>query len=360
VLGFSDLLLAGRGLAPQQREIVGHVRSAGSHLLELIADLLDLSRIEAGTLALALQPAAVAPLVAETVELVRPQAAARGIVISTHLGGSQPARARIDETRMRQVLMNLLSNAVKYNREGGRITIELHADDALTLGVSDTGLGLSVEQQRQLFTPFSRLGRENSAIEGTGIGLVIARHLVEMMGGRLECESRLGEGSTFLITLPLANGPANEQAAPPSVAVAAPDAALRDDVRGRLLVVEDNEINRLLLAMYLEHRPNVAVRFAEGVDEATRCLDEALPQIALIDLNLGARSGLELLHTLRARAHGCAVRCIALSADALPEQVEAALAAGFDDYWVKPIGLTDFLTRLDREFAAAGASAPAN
>jgi signal transduction histidine kinase/HAMP domain-containing protein len=355
VLGFADVLLAGTAgaaeggvqpLSPRQRQLVGHMRGAGVHLLRLISDLLDLSRIEAGTLSLDLQPLPAAPLVGECVELISPTAQARGIAVALRVEGPQPALLSADETRLRQVLMNLLSNAVKYNREGGRIEVVLRCGEArVAIEVADTGLGMTAEQRERLFTPFVRLGRERSSIEGTGIGLVIARHLVQMMGGELRCESRAGEGSRFTVELPrLAGEPA------PSPAMAGGDGAppiARSDVAGRLVLVEDNEINRLMIELYLAHRPAVALHAAADVDSGIALVRRERPRLALIDMHLGHRSGAEVLAAVKADPACAGTVCVAFTADALPEQQAALLAQGFDATWTKPLGLVEFLERLD-------------
>jgi signal transduction histidine kinase/ActR/RegA family two-component response regulator len=360
VLGLSDVLLFDQAqpLAERQRQLLGHVRSAGQHLLRLISDLLDLSRIEAGTMTLHLQTLPVGPMVSECVELVAPAAQAQGIQVQVKADENASARVTVDETRFKQVLMNLLSNAIKYNREGGSVVVTISSDTGLRVSVADTGLGMSAAQLAQLFTPFSRAGRESSRVEGTGIGLVIARHLAMLMGGNLSCSSEEGQGSRFVLQLPLASP--QEAALPGAAAATAMPSAgttlARDDVCGTVLIVEDDDVNRLMLQLYLQYRPGVRTRFAADVNEALAAAASALPQLALIDMNLGPRSGHEVLAGLRAQTGGAAVRCVAFSADALPEHVRAVLAAGFDDYWVKPIGLEDFLRQLDD---ALGAAAPA-
>ncbi len=352
VLGLSDVLLADQSpaLHPRHREWLSHVHAAGQHLLRLVSDLLDLSRIEAGTMALNLSVQPLGPLITQVVELSAPAAQALGIGVVTNLHDPHAALVNADPTRFTQVLSNLLSNAIKYNRPGGTVTLTVLAAERLEITVSDTGLGMNPQQLARLFTPFSRLGRENSRIEGTGIGLVIARHLTELMGGTLGCTSQEGQGTVFVLTLPRA---AAADAAP-AVALAAPEAQpdqVRTDVAGRVLVVEDDEVNRLILELYLQRRPQVQASFAASVEAATALLATAAPQLALIDMHLGPRSGTEVLAAVRAQPGGAPVRCVAFSAEAMPDQVQALLAAGFDDYWIKPMGLEDFLRRLDEALA---------
>jgi signal transduction histidine kinase len=360
VLGFSDVLLAesaGQPLTGQQRRLVGHVRGAGSHLLRLISDLLDLSRIEAGTLALDLQPVPAAALVTEAVELISPAAQARGIAVALRVEGPQPALLNADETRLRQVLMNLLSNAVKYNREGGRIDVSLRpaGDGRLAVAVADSGLGLTAEQLGRLFTPFSRLGRERSRIEGTGIGLVIARHLVQMMGGELHCSSQPGVGSCFTIELPVASPAAAATANPAAGDERTP--GVPPEIAGEVVIVEDSEVNRLMIELYLAQRPGVVGHFAEDVERGAALVRERRPRLALIDMHLGERSGAEVLAAVRADPTCRDVLCVAFTADALPEQLADLLALGFADIWTKPLGLAEFLERLDAVMLAPASEA---
>ncbi len=360
VQGLSQLLLADPldKLSPRQAELVGHVDRAGQHLLSLISDLLDMSRIEAGTMRLHQRTVNLVPLVSDAVHMMEPTARARGLQLHFEQLSSGPLWAALDETRFKQVLMNLLSNAVKYNRDGGeiRVGVALCSAGRLQVTVADSGLGMTDSQMQRLFTPFSRVGREHSGVEGTGIGLVIARQLTQLMGGTLVCSSsRWGEGSVFVIELPLATAPSGRQtdaepAAPQPVSV-------RDDVTGCIVVAEDNEVNRLLVELYMRYRPGVQLHGADDVAATVALVARHAPQLALIDMNLGSDSGHDVLAQVRALPRGEATRCVAFSADAMPEQIQAALQAGFDDYWVKPISLELFLQKLDAALVAAAAPA---
>jgi PAS domain S-box-containing protein len=357
VLGLADVLRAGAAgpVSDRQHELLGVLRNAGSHLLALIGDLLELSRIEAGELRMLLQAQPLQPLLQEVGELVQPGAASRGVALRVEVDAAAAgSAAAVDSTRLRQVLLNLLSNAVKYNRAGGWVALRLvRQDEVLRIEVEDNGLGMSEAQQAQIFRPFARAGRESSGIEGTGIGLVIARHLVERMGGVLGCRSAEDCGSCFSVTLPRVPLPKAEEPMPAPAGAGAPARPAGAAPRAaRVLVVEDDEVNRLLLRLYLQQRPELVVVQAASSAEAL-ALAAAGPEpfaLALLDMHLGADSGLQLRAALATHWQEAGValpRFVAYSADPGAEAQRQALAAGFDAYWVKPMGLDEFLARLD-------------
>ncbi len=224
ILGFAQLLEMDARLGDEQRDNVVEILKAGRHLLALINEVLDLSRIESGRVALRIEPVPLADLIGECAALVGPGAIRQGLTFRRDLAGCAGRRVRADRLRIKQVLLNLLSNAVKYNRRGGevRITCGLVAPGRVRLTVSDTGLGIPEDQQAGLFTAFHRLGREDSDIEGTGIGLAISKKLVERMDGDIGVESRVGQGSTFWVDLPDADGGAEPACAPAEVMQEAP------------------------------------------------------------------------------------------------------------------------------------------
>ena len=356
VLGFSQLLLADDtgtdAAAAARRRRLDHVRSAGRHLLSLIDDVLDLARLEGGEMRIALQPVALAPLVAETLPLLEPLREMRPVTLRT---GNLDLQVLADATRLRQVLLNLLSNAIKYNRDGGEVMVDAaQRGDHVVLRVSDTGHGLSGEQLRHLFEPFNRLGAEASAIEGSGIGLAIVKALMERMGGAVHVDSVPGQGSVFEVRLQAA--PADAAAAcaagrarPGEAPAAAPAAAPR---RGRhtVLYVEDNAVNALIVGELLERRSDivlhVAVDGAGGVAQAVALQ----PELILLDLQLPDCDGFEVLRRLRELPATAAIPCIALSANAMPEDIERALRAGMADYWTKPLDFGAILATLDTMF----------
>jgi CheY-like chemotaxis protein len=344
VLGFTRLMLEDptQRLAPKQIEHLKHIRDAGEHLLALIDDVLDLTSVELSRLALASEPVALAPLVGETLQWVAPAAQRAQVMLSQ---GALDAAVIGDERRLRQVVANLLSNAVKYNRPGGRVDVSVLSGDEqwVAVCVRDTGRGLSAAQRRSLFEPFNRLGAERNGIEGTGIGLTIVRALVDAMGGRIEVDSTPGVGSEFRVWLPRAQAPAAAPSAgaPPLHAPAAELPAI--DV----LYVEDNRANVALLQALVELRPNVRLHVAPDGRSGIASAKHLRPQVVLLDIELPDIDGREVLRVLRADPTLSRSVCIALSADAAPEETARALRIGFDDYWTKPIDVAAVLDRLD-------------
>ena len=345
MLGFGQLLDLDRQprLATHQQGWVGQILQAGWHLLEMINDTLDLSRIEAGMLRLVLAPVALQPLVAHCVAMVSPAATRRGITLQVHIA-DHASHALGDETRLKQVLSNLLSNAVKYNVAGGQVVVRSHRLDAQTLEVRvlDTGLGLDEAQMADLFQPFNRLGREQSDTEGTGIGLVISRRLAELMGGTLTAESVAGVGATFVLRLPLASLQAPK---PELSATMDPDS---DRYRRRTVhYVEDNETNVEVMRGILAHRPQVTLEVSTlGLDGLTAIRSHP-PDLILLDMHLPDVDGLELLRQLQ-RDPACAdIPIVVVSADATPTRIAEAMAAGARHYQTKPLNLAGFLGVLD-------------
>ena len=357
MLGFAQLLEIDRRppLTPHQANWTGQILQAGWHLLEMINDTLDLSRIEAGVMLLQPEPVPLAPLLAQCCALVGKPAAERRVEVSVQLAHGA-ATVQADPTRLKQVLTNLLSNAVKYNVEGGRVEVrgERLPGGQVALRVEDTGLGLSAEQLAQLFQPFNRLGREQGGTEGTGIGLVISRRLAELMGGRLEAESVPGQGATFVLTLPAAAEPGR-----PADAPAEPHGG--DGVparRGqRLLYIEDNETNVEVMRGILAQRPRLALMVATRAQEALQMLRAELPDLVLLDMHLPDLDGIDLLREIRALPGAAGLPVLAVSADATPARIEAARAAGAADYLTKPLNVGRTLEHIDRALAGADRSA---
>jgi PAS domain S-box-containing protein len=348
VLGFTQLLQieAGKAASATQLAKLAHIRSAGEHLLALINDVLDLSNLESGELQLQLGPVELASLVAEAYALVEPLARRHGIALQV---GATPGTVRADAARLRQVLINLLTNAVKYNRRGGRVLIEsCGSNGSVVLGVQDTGRGLTPEQLLHLFEPFIRHGADPDGVEGAGIGLTIVKALVERMGGSVSVSSRPGEGTRFEVRL---GAEAGCGAAPADDAPTTFSAELERCSRpGQLLYIEDNSVNVMLVEELVRSLSGLQIvsepTGAAGVERA-RSLQ---PDVILIDLQLPDFDGYEVLHRLRAQPETAATPCIALSANALPEDIERGLEAGFSDYWTKPINFKTFLSSLEKLF----------
>jgi hypothetical protein len=352
VLGFAQLLLTDgeRVTVETRRRRLEQIHGAGQHLLSLINDVLDLSNLDGGGLRIAAQPVPLAALVAETLPLVERQARQRKVKLRS---GALAGVALADATRLRQVLLNLLTNALKYNREGGQVLVEAEAEPGVVrLRVSDTGRGMSEAQLQQAFEPFNRLGLESEGIEGTGIGLPIVKALVEHMGGTVQARSVPGEGSAFEVCLP--EGAAQGRSEP---AAATPAAAVTLAVRpagqpGRLLYIEDNPVNLLIVQELLALRPDLELHTAtDGLSGISVALDRR-PDLILVDMQLPDIDGHEVLRRLRADQATAAIPCISLSANAMPEDIERALQAGFDDYWTKPLDLRGFMSSLESIFGS--------
>jgi signal transduction histidine kinase len=353
VLGFTQLLQieARKDHHPDQLAKLEHIRAAGDHLLSLINDVLDLSGLEAGEIRLSLQAVDLGELVRQSLPLLQSLAVQHGVALVTDSTGGV---ACADPTRLRQVLINLLSNAIKYNRRGGQVVVETRGNGAeATLAVRDTGRGLSAEQVGALFEPFNRFGVESEGIEGTGIGLTIVKSLVDGMKGRIDVASEAGSGTVFTVTLPAAS------AAPTAMALAAdaivlPQAArdVEDTVerRGTILYIEDNHVNVLLVEELVKSLGGLAI-VSEPTGTAGVARAIALrPDLVLVDLQLPDFDGYEVLRRLRAESRTRAIPCVALSANAMREDIERGLAMGFADYWTKPIDFTVFIAAVERMF----------
>jgi PAS domain S-box-containing protein len=348
VLGFAQLLLrdAQESLGATQGEHVQHIHFAGLHLRALIDDVLDLASIESNTLKLDLQPVPLQAALADVLQWTKAQADAAGVAIHAE---AMDGWVLADERRLRQVLANLLSNAVKYNRSQGDVWLQCRPHECSgtpgwQISVRDNGRGMSAQQRRHLFEPFNRLGAERDGIEGTGIGLTIVRSLVDLMGGAIEVETHPGQGSEFRICLPQAQ-PASA-IAPRGADEAATQTPHANAVM-TVLYVEDNSVNVLLVEQLMSLRPDMRLLCARDGERGVALARSAAPDVVLIDIQLPDFDGFEVLRRLRGEPQLAASAFIALSANAMPEEVGRAKAAGFNDYWTKPIDVAHFLGGLD-------------
>jgi hypothetical protein len=351
VLGFSQLMLAdGAEDTATWRRRVELVQASGEHLLALIDDVLDLSNLESGELPLKLQPVSLAHLVETTLPLVEPMARSAGVTLHCE---PMAGWVHADPVRLRQVLLNLLSNAIKYNRPQGQVTLG-HASRQgwLSLQVRDTGRGLSADQLQHVFEPFNRLGQEREgAIAGSGIRLAIAQASMRHMGGALTVTSKLGEGSCFEAHLQAGTAPAEVLAEPaPSALPPPPSPGLR-----KLLYIEDNEVNLLIVSELMRQRQDLQFLSAEDGTAGLAAALKHQPQLILLDMQLPDMDGHEVLQRLRQDALTADIPCIALSANAMTEDIQRARQAGFADYWTKPLDLKAFLSALEGLFGPAPA-----
>jgi PAS domain S-box-containing protein len=360
ILGFAQLMESGSPLpTPSQKRSIDQILQAGWYLLELINEILDLALIESGKLSLSLEPISLAEVMQECQAMIEPQAKKRGVgVVFPKFEIRRFVRA--DRTRVKQVLINLLSNAIKYNKAGGTVDVQCITDTPgrIRICVEDTGNGLTAEKLAQLFQPFNRLGQEANVEEGTGIGLVVAKRLIEWMGGSIGVESTVGQGSVFWIELKLAEEPQTiADAVDPMAAVALPilsDAQLRT-----LLYVEDNPANLMLVEDLIARRPDIRLLTARDGISGVTIARESLPDVVLMDINLPGISGIEALRILADDPTTTHIPVVALSANAMPRDIEKGLEAGFFRYLTKPIKVNEFMNTLDVALKFATRHSPA-
>ena len=350
ILGFAQLIETGTPApSASQQESVGQILQAGWYLLALINEILDLALIESGKLSVSAQAVSLGELMADCQAMIEPQAQASGVRLS-YPRFEQPCFVQADRTRAKQVLVNLLSNAIKYNRSGGQVDVRCQRLPAQRVRVSvrDTGPGLSAEQLAQLFEPFNRLGQEEGPVQGTGIGLVVSKQLVELMGGCIGAESSPGVGSLFWFELnaaaALATEPADDAAAPGRPAPVRPPGEAR---RRTVLCVEDNAANMKLVERLVGRRPDLGLLRARHAQRGLEIAREARPDVILMDIHLPGMSGVQAMALLAADPATAQIPVVALSAHAMPQDIEAGLAAGFLRYLTKPIRVEEFMHTLD-------------
>jgi len=363
ILGFAQLLESGTPLpTPSQNKSIAQILKAGWYLLELINEILDLAQIESGKLSLSMEPVALNEVMGECEAMIEPQAKKRGIRLSFERF-EKPCFVQADRTRVKQVLINLLSNAIKYNKVDGSVSVTgtLIDPDLIRISVRDSGAGLSPEQLAQLFTPFNRLGQEENDTEGTGIGLVVSKRLIEWMGGNIGVESTLGEGSVFWIELNLIPEP---QVLTHVAETLMPDRLLLEGAAAQriLLYVEDNPANLMLVEDLVARRPDIRLLSAPDGYRGIKIARDAVPDAILMDINLPGISGLQALKILAEDPATAHIPVIALSANAMPRDIEKGLEAGFFRYLTKPIKVAEFMSTLDvaLQFATAERNHAAN
>ncbi len=348
ILGFAQLMES--DATPQnltQKESTGQILQAGWYLLNLINEILDLAMIESGKLLLSLEPMSLGEVMLDCQTMIEPQAQKYGITMSfPHL--EEPGFVLADRTRVKQILINLLSNAIKYNHAGGAVVVEcaVRSAEHIRISVKDTGPGLSPEKLAQLFQPFNRLGQEAGGGEGTGIGLVMTKRLVELMGGVIGVTSAIGVGSEFWVEL--------IRAAEPQLAVGAIEAAALKPahIQGvaalrTLLYVEDNPANLKLVERLIARRPNMRLLSAGDATLGIELAREHQPEVILMDINLPGLSGISALKILREDPLTQHIPVVAISANAMPHDIHKGLEAGFFRYLTKPIKVTEFMDAVD-------------
>ena len=346
ILGFGQLLQLD-DLTTEQSESVDHMLRGGRHLLGLINEVLDISRIETGNLALSVEVVDLLEVVTETADLIRPLAAEREITLDRLPSGEGRWIVQADRQRLKQVLLNLASNAVKYNRHGGTIRIACRRTpgDRVGVDVADTGPGIPPDKMERLFMPFDRLGAEQSEVQGTGLGLALSQGLMEAMGGTLTAHSAEGEGTTFTLELAVAGEPVDaDDAAPPELAGQPPDAVAGP--RHTILYVEDNPSNLRLVERVLARRGGMHLLTASEGEIVPELIRQRRPDLVLLDLHLPGIDGEEVLRRLRADPGTADLPVVIVSAEVNPWYRERLLAAGASDYLSKPLDIPQFLRVL--------------
>ena len=350
ILGFAQIVLGdpAQQLSAQQRRRVEHIETAGWHLLAMIDDLLDLSRIEAGTFRLSLEPIALDLLVDETMTMLSSAAAQQGVVIRAAI---DPAARRVlaDATRLKQALANLISNAIKYNVRGGTVTVAAHPGrhDEILITVSDTGHGMSPLQLSELFQPFNRLGRDAGPAQGTGIGLVVTKKLIELMKGRIDVSSVEGHGSTFTVSLPAAQ-------ADPAARLQGAQEKERAALYGskRVAYIEDNPLNAEVMRALLSLRPQIHLDVYARAADGLRAIRNGGFDLVLLDMNLPDARGIDVLRDLKGDPATNGMPVIIVSADTVPDRMHEALRVGALAYIAKPIERMQALEKIDRALQA--------
>ena len=359
ILGYTQLLSYDGNLTDTQKANLAKVSKAGEHLLNLINDVLDLSRIEAGKVEMTIESVAVGAVMLECRNMTQPLADARNIKLDMNLSSAMNCYVRVDRTRLRQVLINLISNAVKYNLAGGSVwvTCAPGVPGCVRISVRDNGRGIAPEQQALLFKPFNRLGADRGEVEGTGIGLSIAKHLVALMQGEIGFSSAPETGSTFWVEFPLGKSAHTETA--PLPIPRAPSPVRSRETTQCVLYVEDNPANlELVRALCAQFWPKMKLLSATTAEEGLVLASTHRPELVLMDINLPGMDGYQALAQLQADVSLCRIPVIAVTANAMKENIERGRAAGFTDYITKPIDIPNFLATIDRVLLGVKHGAP--
>jgi PAS domain S-box-containing protein len=355
ILGFTQLMEL-ENVAPSLAESVHHISQAGKHLLSLINEVLDISRIDAGRFALALEPIDVRAFLNEALERIRNFAQRHNVTAALQVSENEapPFQVLADRQRLHQVVFNLLSNAVKYNRPGGHVDVSYRADGPnVRIAVADTGRGIEPDKLARLFLPFERLGAESTDVEGAGIGLALSRGIVNALQGELKVESRAGEGSTFWVTLPQAGDQAVSAEEIKAVIAPIPPAPAKTAAYARhtLLYIEDQDLNLRLVERVLNPLPQYRLLTALQGGAGLNLAREQLPDLILLDLNLPDMTGDEVLHQLKSDPKVRHIPVIMVSADVMGDRIQHLLRLGASGYLTKPYKLEQFLKTIEDALA---------
>jgi len=347
ILGFGQMLDFNpkEPLSPSQKDCVAQIMKGGQHLLELINEILDLAKIEAGKVDLSLENIPPMDICVDSLSLLQTMADERGITISSPGGDVALPMVQADFTRYRQVMINLVSNAIKYNRDNGEITIQFHEfeDGYLRTSVTDTGNGIAMGRQKELFQPFSRLGAESTDIEGSGIGLIVCKQLIELMNGHIGFESTPGKGSTFWFDLPLAS-PDCEDIKQREDSLTKKDTL--SPVLGKMLYVEDNPANLKLMELIIERVEGLSMISAHNAELGIELARTHKPDIIVLDINLPGMDGFDALKQINSMPETHDTPVLALSAAATNKDIEKGIEAGFLRYLTKPIQVDEVVSAI--------------
>jgi len=362
ILGFSQLFEYDQGLGEQRQSNARAINDAGKHLLNLIEEILDLSRIEAGNIDLSMEAVSLESVIKDSVAWVTDMAKSRGVHIDFDLADYSGVLVKADAIRLKQIFLNLLTNAVKYNREDGEVRINgtFRGQGIFSISIADTGPGIAPDRLSELFKPFNRLGAEFSAIEGTGIGLVITKQLVDLMLGKLKIDSTPGQGSTFTVefrAIQISKPDTDVSPVEPDSAVAIIDGL--DEARPHLLIAEDNLVNQQLMGAQLELL-GYSADYAENGIQALKLWKSGDYQLLLTDIRMPEMDGYELIGQIRAlESNRSASPIIAVTANAMESDVRRCLDTGANDVISKPFTLEELRQVLEKWSAPqAGAEAP--
>ena len=348
ILGFAQLMgTASPPPSDSQQESITQILQAGWHLLKLINEILDLAVVESGKVSLSLEPVSLSEVLSECQTMMEAQAQQRGIFMTFPLF-EQPSYVWADQTRLKQIVINLLSNAIKYNQISGQVSVDytVLSADRIRISFKDTGAGLTSENIEQLFQPFNRLGQEAGSVSGTGIGLVVTKQLVELMGGVLGVDSMVNEGSVFWFELRSTPAPEFKLKEPEH---ATPKPAMRpiDAPQKILLYIEDNAANMRLVERLIDRRTDIKLLKAVDGSLGIALAKASLPDVILMDINLPGISGIDALKVLREDVTTAHIPVVAISANAMSRDIEVGRQLGFFRYLTKPIVVEEFMSTLD-------------
>jgi PAS domain S-box-containing protein len=348
ILGFGQLLER-QNPTEVQRTRVSHILGAGRHLLDLINEVLDISRIESGLLRLSLEPVCISDAVAEAIDLMRPLATERSIELSALADLDTTAHILADRQRLKQVLLNLLTNAVKYTLPGGSVTISYDSSesDKVRLKISDTGPGIPPDKLSRLFTPFDRLGAEQSDVEGTGLGLALCKRLVQEMRSTIGVNSTVGKGCLFWVEFPRTASPLERLAVQKSETISRKKQTTEERQR-TVLYIEDNPSNLILIEQILQGEPHIQLMTAMQGKVGLDLARQHSPDVILLDLHLPDLPGWEVLAQLQADEATRHIPTIIISADVTKQQIKRLMAAGAHAYLTKPVDMAEFLRVLEQ------------